>query len=215
MINHNLVITGGMGTGKSTVLNLFEKNGFIVINSDKEVLSFFNNTYSRYLELANDFDSFLGTDFSSKPEIDKKILRPYLEKIENGFPKSLEIVKPYISERLDYLSLKYSGETVVFEIPLLFESKMNNKYNNILVITSPLEQRLERIKLRQPNLSLAQIEQTINSQLSESCKIEQANLILNNAGTMEELEENFNEMLPDFLKIYCDKTLKTKPLQII
>lgn len=210
MINTNLVITGGMGTGKSTVLDLFEKNGFIVINSDKEVLSFFNNTYSRYLEIATDFDTFLGTNFSSKPEIDKKILRPYLEKIENGFPKSLEIVKPYISERLESLAIKYSGEKIVFEVPLLFEAKMESNYKNILVITSPLETRLERIKLRQTNLSLAQIEQTINSQLSESYKIERAKFVLNNSGTINELEENFNKMLPNFLKIYSDKALKIK-----
>ena len=45
MIENILAITGGMGTGKSTVLNLFEKNGFIVVNSDKEVVSLFDDSY--------------------------------------------------------------------------------------------------------------------------------------------------------------------------
>lgn len=210
MIKDIIVITGGMGTGKSTVLELFEKNGFKIVNSDKEVLSLFNNQYEKYQAIAQDFDNWLGTDFSSKNEIDKKILRTYLENTHNGFPRSLEIVKPYISEKLSQLATKHIGEKIVFEIPLLFEAKMENEYQHIIVVTAPMDIRLKRIQLRQNHLSIKQIEQTINSQLPEEYKTSRAQFILNNSGSIEELENKFNLMLPEFLKIYKKQSFKVK-----
>lgn len=210
MIENMIVITGGMGTGKSTVLSLFEKNGFIIINSDTEVVSLFNYNYKKYAEIAKDFDNWLGTDFANEKGIDKKILRTYLENTPNGFPISLNIVKPYISERLTDLAKEFSGQKIVFEIPLLFEAHMENNYKNILVVTAPIDVRLQRIKVRQSHLSIAQIQQTIDSQLPESYKTERATFILNNAGSISDLEQQFNNMLQDFLKVYRYKPLTMK-----
>jgi len=210
MIDNILVISGGMGTGKSTVLNLFEKNGFIIVNSDNEVSNLFKSDYSHYKNLAKDFDDWLGTDFVNKNEIDKKILRPYLEKAENGFSKALHVVKPYISERLNFLANEYSNQKIVFEIPLLFEAGMENNYKNILVITAPISTRIERIKLRQPHLSEEQIIQTINSQLDEKIKVNKATYIIENDSTLLELENKFNKLLPTFLEIYSKKTITKK-----
>ena len=205
MIDNVLVISGGMGTGKSTVLNLFEKNGFIIVNSDNEVSNLFKSDYSNYKQLAKDFDDWLGTDFQNKNEIDKKILRPYLEKADNGFAKALLIVKPYISDRLLDLSTQHENQKIVFEIPLLFEAGMDINYKNILVVTAPLETRIERIKLRQPHLSEAQILQTINSQLNGEIKVKKATYVINNDSTLLKLEEEFNCLLPQFLNIYSSK----------
>lgn len=210
MIDNILVITGGMGTGKSTVLNLFEKNGFHIVNSDQEVVALFSNQYENYNCLAKDFDNWLGSDFASQPVIDKKVLRKYIETTENGFKKSMEIVKPYIANRLLDLAQEYNGKKVVFEIPVLFEAQMESYYKNILVITAPIDIRLQRIQLRQPHLSLAQIQQTIDSQLPEDLKIQKATFVLNNAGSLQELEEKFNHMLPSFLQIYTTKKVKPK-----
>lgn len=210
MIDNILVISGGMGTGKSTVLNLFERNGFIVVNSDHEVAKFFKSDYSRYKDLAKDFDDWLGTDFVNKNEIDKKVLRPYLEKAENGFSKALHVVKPYISERLNFLANEYSNQKIVFEIPLLFEAGMESNYKNILVITAPISTRIERIKLRQPHLSEEQIIQTINSQLDENIKVNKATYIIENNSTLLELENKFNKLLPTFLEIYSKKIITKK-----
>lgn len=210
MIDNILAITGGMGTGKSTVLNLFEKNGFNVVNSDQEVAALFSSEYKNYISLANDFDNWLKTDFTKQSCIDKKILRKYIETSKDGFKKSMDIVKPYISERLLELAQTYSGKKVVFEIPVLFEAKMESYYKNILVVTAPLDVRLKRIQLRQPHLSLAQIQQTIDSQLPEIIKIKKANFVLDNSGTLEQLENKFNNMLPEILNIYAPAKLKPK-----
>lgn len=210
MIDNILAITGGMGTGKSTVLSLFEKNGFNVVNSDQEVAALFSSEYKNYISLANDFDNWLKTDFTKQSCIDKKILRKYIETSEDGFKKSMDIVKPYISERLLELAQTYSGKKVVFEIPVLFEAKMESYYKNILVVTAPLDIRLKRIQLRQPHLSLAQIQQTIDSQLPEVIKIKKANFVLDNSGTLEQLEHEFNNILPEILNIYTPAKLKPK-----
>lgn len=208
MIDNILVITGGMGTGKSTILSLFEKNGFIVVNSDKEVVSLFSKDYENYVSLAQDFDNWLGTNFSQQQEIDKKKLRTYLENTPNGFPKSLEIVKPHIIARLLNIAKEYNNQKIVFEIPLLFEANMESFYKNILVVTAPMDIRINRIQSRQNHLSIAQIKQTIDSQIPQEEKIKKATFTIDNSGTLEELESNFNFMLPKFLDIYKKNKLK-------
>ena len=205
-MNNFLVITGGMGTGKSTVLNLFEQNGFFVINSDKEVVYLFSSNYEKYHQIATDFDNWLGTDFSTKTEIDKKKLRNLLENTPNGFPKSLQIVKPYIIERLNQLAELHKEKQIVFEIPLLFEAKMEKNYSNILVITANLDIRLSRIKERQPHLSLEQIKQTIDSQFSDDIKLQKCNFHIENNGTLDDLKQSFNSLIPQILSIYSKKT---------
>lgn len=210
MIENILAITGGMGTGKSTVLDLFEKNGFIVVNSDKEVVSLFSNEYENYHALAQEFDNWLGTDFAQQPAIDKKKLRGYLETTPNGFPISLEIVKPYITAKLSKFAEEYYGQKVVFEIPLLFEAKMESSYKNILLITAPMDIRIQRIQLRQNHLSVEQIQQTIDSQIPQEEKVKKATFILDNSSSLIDLENKFNAMLPTFLTIYQNPKTKLK-----
>lgn len=205
MINNVLVITGGMGTGKSTVLDLFEKNGFMVLNSDKEVSFLFTEEYEHYHTLAKKFDNWLGTDFSHKKLIDKKILRPYLENRSDGFSKSLELVKPYITDHLIKVAEENKGKKIVFEIPLLFEAHMESYYKNILLITSTMDIRIERIKLRQPHLSIEQIKQTIDSQIPQEEKINKSTFIIDNSGSLSDLENKFNSLLPEFSTIFKHK----------
>lgn len=210
MIENILAITGGMGTGKSTVLDFFEKNGFIVVNSDKEVVSLFTNKYENYHALAQEFDNWLGTDFAQHSAIDKKKLRTYLETTPNGFPISLEIVKPHITARLLKFAKENHGQKIVFEIPLLFEAKMESSYKNILLITAPMDTRIKRIQLRQNHLSIEQIKQTIDSQIPQEEKIKKSTFILDNSSTLVDLENQFNSMLPTFLAIYQNPKTKLK-----
>lgn len=207
-----IALTGGMGTGKSTVLHFFEQHGFTVYDADKIVTSLFireNNPY--YSALSQKFDDWLGSSFSEKSHIDKALLRPYLEQIENGFPYSLEIVKPFVQEKMDSIyHASYHKDKIIFEIPLLFEANMQGHFDKIILITCDLLVRLERIKIRQPHLSNEQILQTINSQKKDNEKIPYSDFIVDNSSTKDKLLIQLNNILPTIEEYYLPKKAKSK-----
>lgn len=206
---HSFALTGGMGTGKSTVLKFFQSNGFTVYDADKLVAQLFINNHENYYDLALSFDNWLGTDFVNQPLIDKAYLRPFLEKTENGFPKSLELVTPFIQQKMEQLYIE-TKTPIIFEVPLLFEANMQNSFDKIILVTCNLESRLERISQRQPHLSKEQILQTISHQKSEESKKPFATYIIDNSFDLPYLNDQLINILPE-VQQYYQKGFKNKP----
>jgi dephospho-CoA kinase len=205
MIINALAITGGMGTGKSTVLKFFKENGYTVYDADQLVNQLFRHTHPAYLSIAQPFDEWLGTNFMKLEGIDKKYLRPFLEKNENGFSKALSIVTPFVQQYME--ELDRPTEKIIFEVPLLFEAHMEKNFSHIMLITCNMEERIKRIKIRQPHLSIEQIKQTIHSQKTDQEKIPYSNYILDNSFDHEFLLKQLVNIVPDIDKIY-QKTYK-------
>lgn len=209
MIIKSFALTGGMGTGKSTVLKFFQDNNFIVYDADKIVAQLFINNHSDYQALALSFDKWLGTNFVERDLIDKAYLRPILEKTENGFPKSLELVTPFVQRKMEQLYTQ-SNEAIIFEVPLLFEANMQNNFEKIILVTCDLDIRLERIAKRQPHLSKAQILQTIANQKGEDFKKPFSTYIVDNSSDLPHLTSQLDNILPE-IKKYYSKGRKNKP----
>lgn len=208
MLIKSFVITGGMGTGKSTVLNFFKQNGYTIYDADKLVSELFINNHEFYSSLAMTFDNWLGTDFIMRDKIDKAYLRPFLEKVENGFPKSLEIVTPFVQRKMEELYLT-TKENIIFEVPLLFEANMQTNFEKIILITCNFATRVDRISLRQPHLSKEKILQTIESQMSEDLKKPFVNYIIDNSYDLAHLNSQLTTVLLD-VNEYYQKKLKLK-----
>lgn len=205
MLIKSFVITGGMGTGKSTVLNFFKQKNFIIYDADQLVSELFINNHEYYKELALLFDNWLGTDFVHRDKIDKKYLRPFLEKVAHGFPKSLEIVTPFVQKKMESLYLNMTNP-IIFEVPLLFEANMQNSFEKIILVTCDLETRLQRISLRQPHLSKEQILQTIENQKSEEFKKPFVDYIVDNSYDYNYLNQQLETILLQVNKYYQQKT---------
>lgn len=196
-----LVITGGMGTGKSTVLKYFKENGFLVYDADALVTELFQKSNPYYQEVAQAFDIWLGTDFTQRDGIDKKYLRPFLENIADGFPKSLQLVTPFIQKAIED-TFHSCQQPVIFEIPLLFEANMENNFEKILLITCNMDKRLERIQIRQAHLTLEKIQQTINSQKTDEEKKPFVDFIIDNSTTVKDLTAQLDLLSPEIQKYY-------------
>jgi dephospho-CoA kinase len=209
----NLVITGSIGSGKSTVLKLFEEQGFEIIDADKMVASLYDHNHPLYHELAQTLDDWLGSHFSSQNFIDKKWLREKLSVTDNGFKIILDKVTPYIMKDMDYILTTHKNAShIIFEIPLLMEAGLHVHCNQILVITCDDKIREQRIQKRNPELNTMQIQHIMNQQLNQAEKIKFAHYVLDNSGTETELKHNFNlifqEIFPESLKKQKYSTLK-------
>lgn len=202
----NLVITGSIGSGKSTVLKLFEQQGFEIIDADKMVASLYDNSHRSYHQFAQELDQWLGSSFANEISIDKIWLRNKLTQTPDGFQIILHKVTPYIMHDMEYiLSTHANASKIIFEIPLLVEAGLQHYFSHILVITCDDDIRAQRIAQRNKNLNSEQIAHIMSQQISQNEKIKIAHYVLDNSGTEDSLKEKFSEIFQQITK----KSIKT------
>jgi dephospho-CoA kinase len=175
-------LTGGIGSGKSLVANYFFSLGAQVIDADQlarqaiergsigfdEVLSAFGDSILK----DGDIDRRkLGEIIFSDPE-----KRKLLEAIVHP------IVQKGLAEAKENLS---DGEILIYEIPLLVETKAMDKFDAIITVEAPLDERIKRLTKR--GLLHSEIEKRIANQASPDERKAVANFVIENNGSEDEL----------------------------
>lgn len=174
----SIAITGSMGCGKSTVLAIFEKQGYTTISSDNVVASLFKSSHPKYQSVATLLDNWLGTKFRTNTEIDKQIIKSHLQHLEDGYQQLAIKLKPIIVQEI--LALIEQQPQSIVEAPLLFEMQIQDIFDVIICVSCERTTQLQRIKERNPQWSDSEIEQKINAQLPQSIKIKQSHFVIHN-----------------------------------
>ncbi len=167
-----IAIVGNIASGKSTVENIIEQNGFKVYDTDKIA--------HQILAFNEDVKKIFGTN--ERKEI-AKVVFANPDKL-----KLLEsIIHPLVKLELEKI---FSNEfNIVFvSVPQLFESGLDVMFDKIIYITSEKSIRLARLMQRN-NLSKEEALIRIEAQ-SETGKREKSDFIIENNGTVKELENN-------------------------
>ncbi len=183
-----IYLTGGIGTGKSTVAKMFEEFGVEVIDADKIVHEILET--DQYVK--DKVISIFGKDILQSGRIDRRKLgsivfedREKLQILENiVHPKVLEIMAKKISES--------QSEMVLIEIPLLFEKKMD--LHPSVLVYCPKEFQMKRVKERD-NLPDKEIENRLNSQIDIEEKKKLADYVIDNSGSLEETKKQVQDLL--------------------
>jgi len=171
-----IYITGGIGTGKSTATKVFKENGFSIISADiiaEDILKENTLEIKRLFNIKeNEFKEF-------KKELSSKVFNNKEDR------KKLEsIVLPKILDRIETNSLKYESDKVPFviEAPTYFEVRNMKKGTDdlVILITTEKETKIDRIKKRNPHLSIEDINKRIDSQIDDSKKEPLSDYIVNN-----------------------------------
>lgn len=170
-------VTGGIGSGKSTVCKVFSILGIPIYAADeqakrimakeeglkKKILSAFGpNAYTVEGELNR---NFLATTVFSDPE-----------KLAN----LNALVHPAVAADFDAWASKQTSPYVIKEAALLFETGAAKQLDYVINVSSPLKIRMNRVLLRDPHRSEKQINQIIDQQLPDDRKNEQADFIVKN-----------------------------------
>ena len=182
---HNLIgLTGNIGSGKSTVADIFRKEGIPVISSDEIV----HTLYGQDQELQD----FLVQEFGST---DKKIIaRQIFGKEENKQKRRILLeskIHPKVEMYLhNWVQLHEDKPILVNDVPLLFEAKLEDRFQKIIVVGIKKDLQIARIQARNPEMSLEEIENRIDSQMSQEEKIARADYVIhNNSGLLNLAEE--------------------------
>ena len=170
-------LTGGIGSGKTTVANLFtEFNTVAIYNADIEAKKLMNSSLIIKTKI---IDLFGETSYQ-----DNQLNRPFIANLVFNDKKKLAalnaIVHPEVNKHFqNFVKLNNKKDYVLYENAILFESKSNLKCDIIISVYAPLNVRIERTMLRDSSSRTA-VENRIKNQWLEDKKLLQSNYIIVN-----------------------------------
>ena len=184
-------LTGGIGTGKSTVSRKLRERGYPVIDLDvisREVIE-----YPEVIdELVRNFGIEIlesQNNISGKKSISRNKLRQTVFKEEKKVSVLNSIMHPPIVEemRRQIEELRKSYKTVFVEVQLLFEAKLEKEFDIIVLVYADKKTQLERV-LKRDGRSEGEVQQIINAQMDMTEKRRLSNYIIENNGDSEMLD---------------------------
>ena len=183
---YKLGITGGIGSGKTTVSSLFEEKGAVVFNADKESKMRLKNSISLQHKLINLF----GNAVTDKGHLvlSKLAQVAFSSRLNQDLLNGIMWPEVMILIDQEIISAEDSGvKLFIVDAALIFEANLQNLLDSVLLVSAPEEKRMTRA-LRRKNLPSSQIQQRMALQLSENEKIEKADFVIYNISTLKDLQ---------------------------
>lgn len=182
-----IAVTGGIGSGKSTFCDYLSNEGFFVLKADdlaKELLNSDNIIKSKVIR-AFGVDAYTGNSVNKIFLAEKVFSNPHSVQKINAIihPRVIEETVKVIDEQLK------TNDLVFVEAALIFEAKMEDLFDYIIVITSDLEKRIDRI-IKRDNVTREEVLKRMENQLSEETKRKKADFVFINNGNQELLNQN-------------------------
>lgn len=162
-------ITGGIGSGKSTVCAILAEFGVAVYDSDSRA--------KRLMNEDNTLREHLAERFGSEVYCVEGLNRRYLAERVFGNPEELKalnaIVHPAVMDDFDRWALEQEGSYVVLESAILFEASLDRRVDVSVAVMAPEELRIERA-MQRDGAQREQIVARMNNQISDQERVERA-----------------------------------------
>ncbi len=178
-------LTGGIASGKSTVEQRFRELGVPVINADDSSRAVVAPGEPGLAAVVAHFGSRMLT---AQGELDRRALRSLIF-AEPERRKELEaILHPLIRSDMDRRILQSDGPYIVLSIPLLIEGGARDRVDRVLLIDADESLQLARL-LSRDAVSVEEARATLAAQASRAARLEAADDVIENAGTVSELRQ--------------------------
>lgn len=193
-------LTGGIGSGKSTVSEMFKNKGISIIDADIISREVFNIYPEIYDNIRKEFgESF----FDEKNNLKRREFGSYIFKNENERKKYEAIIMPFIkkeiNDRIDSLNSK-GKKICILDAPTLIENGVHKEMDLNILVSVDLETQIERVKKRD-NLSFSEVMHRINSQMTIEEKKQYVDFIIDNSKNIEYTEKQINDLLSNILNL--------------
>jgi len=195
-VNNEMIIglTGSIASGKSTVSKMLKQLGYPIVDADEIARLVVEPGTSVIKRIGETFgEEVLNEDGSLNRETLGGRIFGNVEERE----KLNSIIHPAIREEMlrqreDHLTA--GANTVIMDIPLLFESKLQSFVEKIIVVSVTPEVQAQRLIARN-QLTETEASKRISSQLPMEIKEAGADAVINNNGTIEETEKQLQEII--------------------
>ncbi len=169
-------ITGGIGSGKSTVATLFELHGIPVYNADKEAKQL-NDTSP---EIREQLSHHFGSELYKDGVLNKKMFANILFSDPDKLALANSIIHPQVLKHFNNWCSQHSGHPIVaLEAAILFESKFHLYLDKVVTVYAPLHLRVVRVAKRD-NVTEESVMDRIKNQMPEKEKISLAHYVIIN-----------------------------------
>lgn len=193
-------LTGQSGAGKTTVSEIFKKNGFNVINAD---------LISRYVTAENkECLSELKAvfpDYFEKGILNRRKLASLVFSDRKELEKLTSITYPYIIREINRRISEFSDSSfILIDAPTLFESGLNNCCDKIVSVVSNEDLRLDRI-IKRDNISECEARKRFSSQRSEYFFKANSDFLIENNRSEQDLTDKAVNIVQKVKEIYYGK----------
>ncbi|MEH6585381.1 MAG: dephospho-CoA kinase [Halioglobus sp.] len=188
-------ITGGIGSGKSAVTRLFEDKGITVVDADLAARVVVEPGRPALAAIAEHFGSeILLADGS----LDRAALRQKV--FADGAERSWleQLTHPLIGQEIIDQLQAAASPYAILATPLLLETSQRELVDLIAVVDVPEQVQLERTMARDDNEE-AQVRRIMAAQMKRDQRLQQADIVIDNSGSLAELSEVVEELHGEFL----------------
>ncbi|WP_137892631.1 dephospho-CoA kinase [Ramlibacter sp. 2FC] len=195
-----LGLTGGIGSGKSTVAAMLAEHGAAVVDADAIARGVTAPGGAAIPAIAQAFGAELITPQGA---LDRDRMRALVFADPNARRRLEAIVHPLVgqeTERQAQAALAQGRRTVVYDVPLLVESgrRWRQKVQRVLVVDCPVVTQVERVMARS-GLAQAEVERIVASQASRAQRLAAADIVIHNQGlTLPALREEVRQLAQGF-----------------
>jgi dephospho-CoA kinase len=195
-----LGVTGGIGSGKSTVCALFAQLGVTVYSADdiaREIVDSQPHVRTAIIQLLGP-ESYQTDGTLHRPYVASRIFaRPSLQRRLNA------IVHPEVERELDRRIRQYNGRIpfVMVEAALIYEAGLDRMLDAVIVVDASESVRIRRVVARD-HLKAEEVRRRMNVQWSQQKKIQRADYLIRNNGSLVELATNVKFLYTVFLQRY-------------
>ena len=170
-------ITGGIGSGKSTVAKIFEILGIPVYYADDRAKWLMNHQEELKSQLIEKFGS---ESYTSEGYLNREFLAKTVFSDPEKIKTINSLVHPAVGKDFETWAASQETPYVLKEAALIFETGGEKKLDAVINVSSPLKVRVSRVLMRDPQRSLDQVNQIIDQQLPDEQKNELADFVIKN-----------------------------------
>ncbi|GGH14797.1 dephospho-CoA kinase [Paenibacillus segetis] len=193
----NIGLTGGIASGKSTVSQELVKRGAVLIDADviaREIME------PGHPVLGTVVDTFGPSILFPDGTLNRKRLGSIIFSNPEERKALEDITHPAIRVEMRRRMVEYEAEDpkrlVVADIPLLYESRLEDLYDEIMVVYVPREIQLERL-MQRDGLNRKDAEDRLNAQMDIEAKRERADILIDNSLGLDETLSQIDNFMRD------------------
>ncbi len=168
-------LTGGIGSGKTTIAKMFEELGVPVYYADDEAKKLMNSNKRIYNKLVQEF----GKEAFKDGELNKTFIASIIFNDKSKLNIINTIVHPEVERHFKKWTDKQNSVYVIQENAIIFESGSQDKFDKIIAVTAPVDIKIERVKKRD-GVSREKVLERMHNQLDDGYKSKNSFFTINN-----------------------------------
>ncbi|MFI1745890.1 dephospho-CoA kinase [Thalassobellus sediminis] len=186
-------LTGGIGSGKTTVAKEFEQLGIPVYIADEQA----KKLMGRSKIIKRKLMQLFGVDAYINDALNKLFIANIIFNDKTYLQKMNAIIHPRVAKHFQKWVAKQEAPYVIKEVAILFENEGYKQCDFVITVTAPIDLRIKRL-LKRDNTTEAKIEAIMNNQLTDEEKIKRSHFVIENISldsTKEQVIKVHNKIL--------------------